>query len=86
MLTNNDKRRSEQLNNANPRAENVFGHIIEMTSPDGDHAASAFRWDVLIRCGDPRIAAVGALWHPDTSASGWFASPDNCALDGQGRL
>jgi len=86
MLTNNEKRRPEQLNKANPRAENVFGHIIEMTPPDGDHAASTFRWDILIRCGDPRIAAVGALWHPDTSASGWFASPDNCAVDAQGRL
>jgi secreted PhoX family phosphatase len=86
MLTNNEKRRPEQLNKANPRPENVFGHIIEMTSPDGDHAARAFHWDVLIRCGDPRIAAVGAVWHPDTSASGWFASPDNCTLDAQGRL
>jgi secreted PhoX family phosphatase len=86
MLTNNEKRRPEQLNQANPRAENVFGHIIEMTPPAGDHAAMTFRWDILIKCGDPGIAAVGALWHSDTSASGWFASPDNCAIDAQGRL
>jgi uncharacterized protein len=86
MLTNNERRQPDQRNKANPRAENVFGHIVEMTPPDGDHGADAFRWDVMIRCGDPRIAAVGALWHPDTSASGWFASPDNCAVDAQGRL
>ena len=86
LLTNNEKRRPEEVNRANPRAENAFGHIIEMTPPDGDHAAMTFRWDILIKCGDPRIAAVGALWHPETSANGWFASPDNCTLDAQGRL
>ena len=86
VLTNNDKRRPEQVDRANPRPENEFGHIIEMTPPDGDHAARVFRWDVLIRCGDPRVAAVGAVWHPETSEHGWFASPDNCAVDAQGRL
>jgi secreted PhoX family phosphatase len=86
MLTNNAQRKPEQVDEANPRAENVFGHIVEMSAPDGDHAAETFRWDVLIRCGDPRIAAVGALWHPGTSADGWFGSPDNCAIDTQGRL
>jgi secreted PhoX family phosphatase len=57
-----------------------------MTAPDGDHAAAGFRWDILIRCGDPRIAEVGARWHPETSADGWFGSPDNCAIDADGRL
>ena len=84
VLTNNDKRRPEQVDRANPRPENEFGHIIEMTPPDGDHAAHVFRWDVLIRCGDPRVAAVRAVWQ--TSEHGWFASPDNCAVDAQGRL
>ena len=86
ILTNNERRRPEQVDKANPRPQNEFGHIIEMTAPDGDHAAATFRWDMLVKCGDPRIAEVGALWHPDTSASGWFASPDNCAIDAQGRL
>ena len=39
MLTNNNKRKPEQVDAANPRAENKFGHIVEMTPPDGDHAA-----------------------------------------------
>ena len=68
VLTNNDKRRPEQVDRANPRPENEFGHIIEMTPPDGDHAAHVFRWDVLIRCGDPRVAAVEAVWHRDERA------------------
>jgi len=86
MLTNNDKRRPEQADKANPRGPNDFGHIIEMTAPGGDHAAATFTWDMLIKCGDPRVAEVGALWNPATSAHGWFACPDNCAVDALGRL
>jgi secreted PhoX family phosphatase len=86
LLTNNERRRPEQIDKANPRPENEFGHIIEMTPPDGDHAADTFRWDLLVKCGDPRVAAVGALWSPETSENGWFASPDNAAVDAQGRL
>jgi secreted PhoX family phosphatase len=86
MLTNNAQRRSDQVDPANPRPRNSFGHIIELTAPDGDHAAQTFTWDLLIKCGDPRVAEVGALWHPSTSAQGWFSSPDNCAVDALGRL
>jgi len=57
-----------------------------MTAPDADHAAEIFRWDILLKCGDPRVGEVGALWNPATSADGWFASPDNCAIDTMGRL
>ena len=86
IFTNNERRRPEQVDKANPRPENNFGHIIEMTAPGGDHTASTYRWDMLVKCGDPRIAEVGALWHPDTSENGWFASPDNAAIDAEGRL
>ncbi len=86
MLTNNHKRKEDERNEANPRAENHFGHIIEMTAPDRDHAADQFKWQILIKCGDPSVAEVGALWNPATSADGWFASPDNCTIDGDGRL
>ena len=61
MLTNNKDRTADQEDEANPRADNVFGHIVEMTPPDGDHAAEHFAWDVLVRCGDPAVAEVGAL-------------------------
>src|SRR5262245_54653705 len=57
-----------------------------MTPPDGDHAADRFAWDLLVRCGDPSVASVGALWNPATSNNGWFAGPDNAAVDSQGRL
>ena len=86
MLTNNTRRKAGDENVANPRAENAFGHIIEMTPPDGDHAADQFAWDILVQCGDPSVAEVGAVWNPATSKDGWFGMPDNCAMDSQGRL
>lgn len=86
ILTNNTRRSPEQIDAANPRAANKFGHIIEMTPPSGDHAADKFRWEVLVRCGDPSIADVGATFSSDTSRDGWFGMPDNCAVDSVGRL
>ncbi len=86
MLTNNNRRKTDEVNPANPRADNRFGHIVEML-PDGrDHTAPRFTWDILVRCGDPSVAAVGATFNSRTSKDGWFGMPDNCAIDADGRL
>jgi uncharacterized protein len=92
-LTNNE-RRSETAERAdrpgpepaNPRPKNEWGHLVELTNPDGDHAATRFTWDILVRCGDPRRPEVHALWNSVTSENGWFSCPDNMAIDHQGRL
>jgi secreted PhoX family phosphatase len=86
MLTNNNKRTAEQIDAANPRADNKFGHVVEMTPPDADHAADKFTWDILVKCGDPAIAEVGASFSSATTKNGWFGMPDNCAIDADGRL
>ena len=86
MLTNNTKRTAEQTDAANPRPENKFGHIVEMRAPDGDHAATEFDWDILVRCGDPSVAEVGATFSPQTTENGWFGMPDNCVIDAEDRL
>ena len=86
MLTKNDRRTPEQVDASNPREANRFGHIIEITEPGGDFTAESSNWEILVRCGDPAIAAVGATWNPFTSEDGWLACPDNCALDAKGRL
>ena len=86
MLTNNSRRTAEQVDAANPRAENRFGQIVEITAANGDHASTEDTWDMLVVCGDPADGEVGALWNPATTENGWFASPDNCAVDNQGRL
>ncbi len=86
MLTNNHRRTEDQVDAANPRANNLFGHIVQVIEPDGDFTATRSRWDIMVRCGDPDKPSVGADWNPLTSDNGWFGSPDNCAIDPSGRL
>ena len=86
LLTNNTKRSDEQVDAANPRAGNAFGHIIEIAEAGGDFAATTGTWEVLLKCGDPSIAAVGATFSTETTKNGWFGMPDNCAIDSAGRL
>ncbi len=86
MLTNNDRRTIDAIDAANPRPANRFGHIIEIQPTGGDHAAPTFAWEILVKCGDPEIAEVGATFNPSTTKDGWFANPDNCAIDADGRL
>ena len=81
MLTNNTKRKTDQVDAANPREKNAFGHIIEITEEGGDFAATTGKWEVLLKCGDPSVAEVGASFSTATTADGWFGMPDNCAID-----
>lgn len=88
-LTNHAKR--EKTDAVHPRAHNRFGHILTLIPPGGpgpaaDHAADVHRWEIAMLCGDPRDPAHDAEAHPETSASGWLASPDNFAFDPGGRL
>jgi secreted PhoX family phosphatase len=86
MLTNNTKRKAEQVDAANPRAENAFGHIIEIHEDGGDFTATKGKWEILLKCGDPSVAEVGATFSTETTKNGWFGMPDNCAVDSAGRL
>lgn len=86
MLTNNTRRKADAVDAANPRADNIWGHVLELTATDGDHAAPTGRWDILVKAGNPADPATAAMWNPAVSSNGWFACPDNCAVDPQGRL
>jgi uncharacterized protein len=86
MLTNNTKRKPDQVEPANPRADNAFGHIIEIIEKDGDFTATAGRWEILLKCGDPSVVEVGASFSTETTRNGWFGMPDNCHVDAEGRL
>jgi len=86
MLTNNADRDRTSRNAVNPRENNSFGHIVEMHPPNGDHAATEFSWEFFILAGDPKRADHETQYHPNTSESGWFIAPDNCAFDNQGRI
>jgi uncharacterized protein len=86
MLTNNSQRKTEDVNAANPRAGSRFGHIIEMMPENADHASVNFKWEILVKCGDPALAEIGSSFNPATTKDGWFGMPDNCAIDAMGRL
>jgi secreted PhoX family phosphatase len=86
MLTNNTKRKDDQVDAVNPRAKNAFGHIVEIAEEDGNFAATKGKWEILLKCGDPSVADVGASFSTDTTKNGWFGMPDNCAMDADGRL
>lgn len=95
-LTNNTRRRPandanarQRVNASNPRAENRWGHIIEMVPPTAngklDHAADLFAWNMFAVGGDPS-KNPGTRYGEGTSSSGWFSCPDNLGFDPQGRL
>ena len=90
-LTNNERRKADdaiearRLNKMNPRATNLWGQILEMTPPNGDHAALTFAWEMLLICGNPADAGIKGVYHTATSKDGWFACPDNMAIDHAGR-
>jgi secreted PhoX family phosphatase len=85
-LTNNDRRGTEGqpgINGANPRAGNVFGHIVKWTEQGGDPAAERFAWAHFVLAGDPA--------HPDAAKRGTikgdtFGSPDGLWFDARGIL
>ena len=85
MLTNNSRREPGDENIANPRADNQHGHIIEIVT-GGDHTRTEDDWSILVLCGDPENPEDGAAWGPVMTGNSWFADPDNCAIDHQGRL
>ncbi|HEX6142292.1 MAG TPA: PhoX family phosphatase, partial [Geminicoccaceae bacterium] len=89
MLANNSRRKEEQVDAVNPRANNRHGQVVELIPPGGegaeaDHAADTFTWNMFLLAGDPAQADSGAQYHPASEA--WLSSPDNCAFDAEGRL
>ena len=89
-LTYNEQRKPDQVNVANPRGPNKYGHIIEIVPPlaggKADHAATECEWGFFLLGGDPSVAEHGARYANPVSANGWLAAPDNFAFDPKGRI
>src|SRR3546814_21080754 len=68
MLTNNNKRKADAVDAPNPRAKNDFGHIIQLTPPDGDPHALPYAWGLQLISGDPATQELGPRHHQETSA------------------
>ena len=85
VMTYNERRKPSEVDRANPRPDNKFGHIIEITEDGGDHAGTRFRWEMFILAGDPAKPEHKADYQGRTDVSP-FAAPDNLAFDDQGRM
>ncbi len=83
-LTNNSRREERQVNAANPRARNLFGHIIRWREHGDDHAATRFTWDLFVIAG-PQDNSRDLAGRPLTADS-IFACPDGLWFDAAGRL
>jgi secreted PhoX family phosphatase len=80
-LTNNSGRTVTDA--ANPRANNVHGHIIRFNENGGDVAATGFQWDIFVECGDKLSSTPtrqGNIIGDD------LGSPDGIWIDSDGRV
>ncbi|MBN8506842.1 MAG: PhoX family phosphatase [Burkholderiales bacterium] len=100
-MTNNNRRGGVTSNNAdgstvagsarppvdevNPRANNVWGHIVRWNETGGDATATTFAWDIFVMAGQPSILDARAP-SGNINANNLFNSPDGLAFDSFGRL
>lgn len=86
-LTNNTKRgqggERQELNAANPRPNNIYGHIIRISESDADPHARSFRWEFYLKAGDPQASDP---LQRGTVEGDSFGSPDGLWFDPLGRL
>ena len=78
-LTNNSNRTT--TNGPNPRVNNRNGQIVRWDERRGDHAATAFDWDLFLLAGAGRESGDGST----IDAEDVFGSPDGLWVDPDGR-
>lgn len=81
-LTNNTRRTTANVDEANPRHNNKHGQVVEITD---DHAGTTFGWNLLLVCGDP-AEADSYFGGFDKSKVSPISCPDNVAFDTAGGL
>jgi secreted PhoX family phosphatase len=85
-LTNNSDRGTEgkaPVDAANPRAKNLFGHIMHWTEADDSPASTRFQWDILVLAGRTDTDDKNAK---GTMQGAAFGSPDGLSFDHRGVL
>jgi secreted PhoX family phosphatase len=85
-LTNNTERGAADRprpDAANPRANNLFGHLLRFRESNADPASITFRWDILALAGDPSSSDSASKGNSRGDA---FANPDGVRFDPAGRL
>ena len=100
-MTNNNRRGGTTSNNAdgstvagsarppideaNPRANNVWGHILRFTNDGDDPTAMSFTWDIFVLAGQPSVTDARAP-SANVTLDNLFNSPDGLQFDSFGRL
>ncbi|MBC6457430.1 PhoX family protein [Actinomadura sp. HBU206391] len=84
-LTNNANRTAAQADEANPRASNKHGHVLEIVERHNDAGATKFSWSIPLVCGDPADPSTYFAGF-DKSKVSPITSPDNLAFDSDGNL
>lgn len=84
-LTNNTKRTNDGSDNAvdaaNPRENNLHGHIIRWREHNDDATANAFDWDIFVLAGDPDSTETNLEGNIKGDI---FSSPDGLWIDPRG--
>lgn len=86
-LTNNSQRGAPgrpPVDAANPRANNLGGHIMRWTEAGADAAATTFTWSHFVLAGDPAVPGTDARY-PSPQADA-FGAPDGLHFDSAGLL
>lgn len=74
------------VDEANPRANNVWGHIVRWNEAGGDGGtATTFEWDIFVLAGQPSVTAPRAP-SSNITLDNLFNSPDGLAFDDFGRM
>ena len=71
---------------ANVIARNAHGHIIEITEESNNPAATSFKWEIFMRCGDPAKDEHNSYLTCDKSKVSALSCPDNIVFDRKGNL
>lgn len=87
-MTNNTKRKANETNSANPRANNLYGQIIRFRESGDNHAGSKFSYNIFALAGNPLIYKKGDLraGSSNITKDNLFNSPDGLKFDRFGRL
>ncbi len=84
-LTNNTRRLPSQIDEPNPRADNKFGQILELTEDGNDPTSMSFSWQLVLIAGNPDDPSTYYYGY-DKSQVSPISCPDNVAFDPQGNL
>lgn len=84
-LTNNVLRTAGDENAVNPRAQNIYGHVLEITEDGGDLSSATFTWEFFLICGEPSDPSTFFAGFDKSSVSP-IATPDNLAFDERGNV